>query len=202
GTKDTTKGKADGIKLHSPPPWPRIARKHGRVLHLSPGSLGLAPRRLPSMPLIPSFEKLNSRCPVLCPVRSAALVRCRHGTAKGFGSSNAGSELWAVPDQRCTTERETLQPNRSVLRALRAAPHPGHIRTARDRCYECRSFRWLVYPLQHNQRRRWISLLQLLQLLTSATGRCLSPASKARPRRSSASGTKRSIAAAVTAWRN
>src|SRR2546423_121654 len=61
------------------------------------------------------------------PVRSAArseaklseVVRCRHGTAKG-------SELRAVPDQQCTTERDTPRLNRAATQALRAALHPGH----------------------------------------------------------------------------
>src|SRR6266700_783070 len=63
----------------------------------------------------------------MCPVRSAArseakpsgVVRCRHGTAKG-------SELWAVPDQQCTTERDATNQISRGFRALRAALHPGH----------------------------------------------------------------------------
>src|SRR5947209_6683308 len=63
----------------------------------------------------------------LCPVRSAArseakpngVVRCRHGTAKS-------SELWAVPDQQCITERDATNQISTGFQALRAALHSGH----------------------------------------------------------------------------
>src|SRR3954469_2019316 len=53
-------------------------------------------------------------------------------------------------------------------------------------------------PLQNDQHHQRTSL----QLLMTETGRCLSLASKARTKRSSNSGTSRSIAATETAWRS
>src|SRR5204862_4416326 len=72
-------------------------------------------------------------------------------------------------------------------------PAPPSLGLPVEGCHPCPK------PLQDDQRHRWISLLELLM---SETGRCLSPVSKARPKRSSDSGTSRSIAAAGTAWRN
>src|SRR5882672_12432762 len=54
-------------------------------------------------------------------------------------------------------------------------------------------------PFQNDQRQRWISLLARLM---SENSRCTWPPSKARPKRSSDSGTSRSIAAMGTAWRS
>src|SRR5262245_62026501 len=67
----------------------------------------------------------------MCPVRSAArsvaqrraVVRRRHGTAQ---NSAHHLEFGAVPDQQCTTERETSRPNLTTFQALRAELHPGH----------------------------------------------------------------------------
>jgi hypothetical protein len=56
-------------------------------------------------------------------------------------------------------------------------------------------------PMPQPARRR-LTLPMDLELLATRTSRCRSPASKARPKRSSDSGTNRSTAVTGTAWRN